>query len=307
MGLSKEQTYEIFFMFLLAVLIFTYIKRGLSCATVVVTGFLAAVVLRKMASLCHDANQIYRSNKILEKARVSTEVSPSKVLCFMNYDTDQGYEKYTTAINENYCAKHGYRFLRVHGYEKYPPWWRKVFILRDLFREGVSEDYVMWLDSDAAFTGGTDLPVSKLFAINPRAFFFVGKDPTGTLRSMITDLGNAGVFAVRNDERGRSFVETWARLYDPKRWCPPGADCPVWSRNMDKRKWRTDGPWAGTTYEQGAMNELMKMAGEGVAVYPEHVLSHRNAKYIGHLMGMGTGIRVRHFAEVCKRLGIQVS
>jgi len=249
------------------------------------------------------------SRSLLSRVRETPPPPGQSVLCFMHYDTNHGYEKYAFALNRAYCAKHGYRLEFIDGYETYPPWWRKVFILRDLLRNGAKEDYVMWMDSDAVFAD-PGISTTALFAQYPKAVFHVGRDAADSFVGHLVPHANAGVFAVRNNAEGRAFVEKWAVQYDSKRWCAPNASCSIKTSentHYNGNNWRTDGAWASKTFEQGAMNSLIKESPSStVAVYPTHVLSSRNAEFVKHMMSKSNKKRIKEFAEMCANAGIRV-
>jgi hypothetical protein len=121
-----------------------------------------------------------------------------------------------------------------------PPYWWKVLVLRDLMLERPDVSLFLWLDSDAFLIPRSRTHPANLAARFPEDDLFVGPDAP-ILHGMTF---NAGAFLVRNSPRGRSLMQRWADLYDPKLWIEtkPGI-------------FMTPGPWAGSAYEQGAFAE----------------------------------------------------
>jgi hypothetical protein len=208
--------------------------------------------------LCiYDEGQKYLAHWTkVERCALDMERSPRVLVC-MQYDTSAGYEKYTVRLNESYCKMHGYGFVNHAGggeYDAMPPWWRKTFLVRNLVRaHGDEYEYVMWMDSDAAFVKNRHVPVGKIFACHPDKVFHVGKDPIP-----LTFWGNAGVFAVATSAVGREFMEDWCASYNPETWCDVDAVPECDKPHRPIRRWKTDGSWASDTYEQGQMNKLMR-------------------------------------------------
>lgn len=174
--------------------------------------------------------------------------SPSVFIC-MNFDTDGGYERYTVELNRTYADMHGYPFRVVRGYDHLPPWWRKVFIVRDLLDADEGPEYVMWIDADAAFVANRSIPVGRLLRRHGTDFLVSSDAP-------MTDGPNAGVFAARRTAEGRRMMAEWANSYDSTRWCPTAApSCDLPNRYGP---WRTDSRYAGDTFEQGSLASIVK-------------------------------------------------
>lgn len=81
----------------------------------------------------------------------------------VQYD-DRDVEMFKPLIlkNKEYCKTHNinYIFFRS-GWEKYPPWWRKVFLVRELLK---NYEAVMWVDSDAAIVSCDHFKTTRIFS-----------------------------------------------------------------------------------------------------------------------------------------------
>lgn len=217
-----------------------------------------------------------------------------RVLVFMYYDTNEGYEELARTINEDYCKEHGYTFVvRTSGYDDIPPWWRKVFLLRDLMDDYPQVDYYMWMDSDAAFVKQRYIPIGTLFDERD-GILHIGKDPVPEHSGVY----NAGVFAIKNNSLGREFVKDWVSRYDSSTWCRSAdSGCDL---TLVLGEWKTSGGWAGPTFEQGVMNALAAsekysphVVGYDLAYFSE--LDPTKVSFVRHLMGKSTKERQEYF------------
>jgi hypothetical protein len=138
--------------------------------------------------------------------------------------------------NEKYAESHGLHYINSsRGYENIPPWWRKVFLAREMlpYYEGV-----LWVDTDAAIVSSlhpSDLLEDKHFVFSPNPPML--NHPS---LSMLSAPFCAGIWAVKNSPEGRQIMDTWVSSYDPKLW------------SFGKEGWKGTGPYAGYAYEQGA-------------------------------------------------------
>lgn len=174
--------------------------------------------------------------------------------------------------NKEYCKKRNieYRLLQK-GYETYPPWWRKVFLVAELlpFYEGI-----LWLDTDAVVVG--EKHFSEYF--EDKHFVFSPNPPPAYWNpsfDFLTAPLCAGIWAVKNTPEGNLIMSTWKKAYDPSKW------------RTEKGVWKGDGLYAGINYEQGSfecsifrvqdMKNLTKM-------YPFYVFNYL-AKRDNELIG----------------------
>jgi hypothetical protein len=137
--------------------------------------------------------------------------------------------------NKHYAKKWGHEHIFVDsGYEDVAPYWRKVFLVKDILD---SDKYkgVLWLDTDAAVYN-MDIDLNTL--VEEGKHFYKSKDSTPTNGGFC-----AGVWFVLNTPTGKEILSKWAETYNPA----------VWRKN--NTRWRTNGGWAGSNYEQGAFIE----------------------------------------------------
>lgn len=149
-------------------------------------------------------------------------------------NTDQF--KYLIETNKNYAKKMNIEYLFLSsGYEKYPPYWRKVFLVSELLNlyEGV-----LWMDSDAAVVKEKhfkDYFEDKHFIFSP--------NPPPALSVHLEFLAAplcAGIWAVKNTPEGHTVMNAWKQSYDASTW------------KNENGKWKCSGVYAGKDYEQGS-------------------------------------------------------
>lgn len=141
------------------------------------------------------------------------------------------------AKNKAYAKSHKIHhvFLKK-GWENYPPWWRKVFLVQELLNQF---DAVLWVDSDAAIVGIDHFETM----FNGRHFMLSPNPPmlNSESLSMFTAPFCAGIWGVKNTPEGRVIMERWASSYDESMW------------NHDGKSWtHKKGLYGGVAYEQGA-------------------------------------------------------
>jgi len=129
-----------------------------------------------------------------------------------------------------------YKFLYKSQYNV-APYWGKVFeidrIISDKSNSNI--DYVFWIDSDAFFLHFNKNKLTDFLNKYSNYSMIITKDhPPWNMKF------NAGVFIVKNDSYSREIFSYWKSLYNPNNW---------W---MEGNKWKTDKPYAGDDYEQGA-------------------------------------------------------
>ena len=180
--------------------------------------------------------------------------------------------------NKNICDKNKIKYVFMSKTHKYniPPYWAKVYELYDLMLLNKDIKYFIWLDSDAIFHN---------FNYNNFIKFL---DTSFTNYQMLisndyykeSELFNAGVFIVKNDDIGRHIMNHWCTLYDKDMW------------NFDNNKWEGKCKWADYCYEQGAfINNIIPLYKNNILILPYYVLNnisiintHSDTLFI-HLMG----------------------
>lgn len=166
----------------------------------------------------------------------------SVMIYLVSYDDRNiEYVEMTCELNANRCRNLGYHFEFHRDFApNLPPWWVKVFLINEYLRRSpvTSENWFVWLDSDAVLTDGP-VALDRFLNTMPDSCHFVGSyDYLFRPGSM-----NAGVFAVRDSRQGRAIMQSWCHFYDPVRW------------RFKSGCWHTDGLWAGSTFEQGVFND----------------------------------------------------
>jgi len=156
----------------------------------------------------------------------------------LQYDTRPLTEIDKAFVDRNraYCQRHGYDYQMVTEDDgTMPPYWTKVSLAQ---RRLKMYKGVMWLDTDAVIVSETAI---ESLVPKDKHMLFAPDAPLWALRSPF----NAGVWMVRNTEQGHSIMNQWMERYDPNQWYKEGAS------------WRSNGIWAGDTYEQGAFSSFV--------------------------------------------------
>jgi hypothetical protein len=173
----------------------------------------------------HLRNKNYKNSKV---TIVTMETRPLRAL------------KYHNKNIQEYSAKYGYSYIFLDHYEnklELPIYWKKIQLLQEQLTKVKPNEYVMWMDSDTMVCH--DIPLDALFEEGNSKSIFIGKDfPYGPY--------NAGVFIVKNNERGRGFIDDCINEYLSRKEC----------RN-EKGDLILGKEWSGSCYEQGIMNTLL--------------------------------------------------
>lgn len=156
----------------------------------------------------------------------------------VQYD-DRSIEEFNELIetNKNYCKKFNIEYLFLNkGYENYPPWWRKVFLVFELLSlyEGI-----LWIDTDAVIVGNKHFKEffedkHFVFSPNPPPIFW------NKHFDFLTAPLCAGIWGVKNTPEGYHLMNTWKNAYNKNNW------------TYKNNKWISNGLYAGRTYEQGS-------------------------------------------------------
>jgi hypothetical protein len=154
----------------------------------------------------------------------------------------------------DYSIKHGYMYFSLNSYKsklELPIYWKKIQVVKDiLYMRGKNGkplyDYVMWMDSDTIFV---DNRIAIESFLRDNKSIYIGND-------FGTDRHNAGVFIIKNNTVGRSFIEHCIHTFLNKDECKDENGNPS-----------LKGGWSGDCYEQGIMNDLLK------TVYVDHYVA----------------------------------
>jgi hypothetical protein len=198
-------------------------------------------------------------------------------------------------LNEDYCRHHGYEYIFVSSYvpqgqaTSVSAYWAKVFIVRDILREGRYE-FAVWLDSDAVVNHmWLSVPAFFRWATRvascppkPHAVLAISEDPW---------IGphNAGAWIARRTPDAVAFFDEWLSHYDPAAWSKNERGSWVCRDPESKRLC----PFAGLAYEQGALHLLDQSR---IATVPWTVLANHdynqlrdNGAFVMHFMGEHRG------------------
>ena len=158
-------------------------------------------------------------------------------IAFVTYEDRKS--KYIDIHDENltkYCKKWGYDYVRRYtNPTKYSPYWYKIVLVKETLNSHKNYDYVVWMDSDSVIMNGkTD--ISTILS-RYDSDIFIGSD------NIKVDIGNAGVFYIRNTSVGRNFIDDLINSYNDDICMKPDG--------------KLNGKWAMSCYEQGQMNKLI--------------------------------------------------
>jgi hypothetical protein len=138
--------------------------------------------------------------------------------------------------NRDICETNNFEYVFMErSADHVPPYWGKIVELQRLLADP-SRDYVMWLDSDAFLYKFDKARFTQFLDTNSAYSMIISGDMPPWQHGTF----NAGSFIVKNDEAGRTIVDTWLSAYNPEKW------------THSNGKWTTSGVWAGREYEQGA-------------------------------------------------------
>ena len=222
-------------------------------------------------------------------------------ICFVTLETRGDAERYVKLHNQSlkeYVAhqnakNHGhvytYQFLTKCTPKKFPhncnPYWCKLFAVRELLHEN-QYDYVVWLDSDTVIAN-PDIDFANVLN-GYQSHFFAGLDICPDYYDRI----NAGVFAFRNTDIGKTMIRALTEAYN---------DDAFQKRCVSTKDNKLRGTWALSCYEQGMMNEiLIKRFREYTTVLPCKMVHNGNTcegDFIIHLFDSKAETRARCFAQ----------
>ena len=159
------------------------------------------------------------------------------ILQFENRKITPIFRKFINT-NKAYAERHGYEYkLVTHGYSSLPPWWIKVFLVKDLLS---SYKGIFWLDTDAVIIN----PSRSIESFEvPGKYFYKSCD----LEVNSPKDFNAGVWFVKNVPPMISLIDNWFSKYSKDDWVHING------------QWKTTKPsnFAGKYYEQGEFTRIM--------------------------------------------------
>lgn len=237
--------------------------------------------------------------------------SHSTKIAFVTYDDrSEKYQEYTEIINQIYCDKYKityYDFSKLQKYGNVPPWWRKVFFIRDLIKEN-NFDYIIWMDKDAAFADH-QINVNQIIQNNPTYSFFISYDPvfgnaindvnSGLFNDLTRNLTyhiNTGVFIVKNDTVGNNIIDLWIEGYNNKKHLWSIKNKNTHCKKFTYGKFCYDGKYySDSGFEQGCLSEIMRQLTfshneiiNKIKIFPYNILANMNDNdiiFVAHKMG----------------------
>ena len=150
------------------------------------------------------------------------------------------YIKYHDLNCEKYSEINDYSYFRVNICDPSESsiYWCKIYKVKKFLDSG-NYDYVLWLDSDTIFT--SDTPIDYYISKFGEPDIIIGND----YHKIINSYGlNAGIFLIKNSEIGNLFINECIYTIEIS------TDCILNGKEQ--------GIWAGSCYEQGVMNLLLR-------------------------------------------------
>lgn len=237
----------------------------------------------KSCNIFKGTNTSAASRQAKSRANSAKVAGGTSVLVLQNDDRQEWYIPALRYLNRLWAQSMGYdyKFVSTALYGSKPPWWRKIFLVRDHLQHYQS---VVYLDSDAVWHDA-DVPVERLkdtCGFNRwLTGLYIG---TGTSFFKSYD-ANCGVFVVHG-ARGRTLVDQWFALYT--NGVASGWSVTLGPRGAMNWQWSSGG-WAGPLFEQGAFAE--SLAGStgiyevSLGVLDSVCVSQRSGCLAKHFMG----------------------
>jgi hypothetical protein len=194
-----------------------------------------------------------------QKGRTRRHRGGSQKWAIVQYDDRKltDVDKEMMNRNNHYAHKWGHEYIfKKDGYEGISPYWRKVFLVKDILG---SDKYggIVWLDTDATiYKMDTDL--NSL--LEEGKHFYKSTDNTPGNKGFC-----AGVWFVLNTPIGKEIISKWAEKYNGDKWRKNNTNL--------KRPWKTNGEWAGQNYEQGSfIDNILPVYGQSMKNYSDKFL-----------------------------------
>lgn len=201
--------------------------------------------------------------------RMSGDVVPTRTdplhICFVTLETRTTLE-YIKIHNEtfmNYASRYNYTYVFTDKctstiHHVHNPYWCKIYLLYDLIKTK-KYDYVFWVDSDTCVYNANFNLELYLNTYNSYSIIASHDDSPRTL--------NAGVFGIKNDDKGIQFLEEWMKYYQSDTF---KNKCQKHGSN------ELNGLWAGICYEQSWLNinASSKMYDKYLLVFPIDIVQN---------------------------------
>jgi len=233
----------------------------------------------------HSQTPKQRKQKSRQRSLPETD---AEVLVLQNDDRSTDYIKKLRPLNRAWAKKHGfnYRFLGSGRWGHLPPWWRKIFLVRDLH---ASYKTIVYLDSDSCWhdsSKGLEAIAAHHGTSTLHQGLHIGCG-SGYFKPIDA---NAGVF-VSHGRKGQQLMTAWSELYTNE-------IAAGWSASIERAGQQTSweyasGGWAGPLFEQGAfVKHLLDEA--DVHVLPMGVFNSKS-------VGQQSQCLVKHFMGSYKK------
>ncbi len=172
------------------------------------------------------------------------------ILQFDDRPLSPTFEKLQSKV-KTYCQYHGYEHIFIKESSDIPPYWQKVKLAQDILNRNQHKG-VLWLDTDAVIHD-IHRPLDS-FLVDGKHFYYSPDSPKWSSNF------NAGVWLVLATENGKNIVQDWMSEYNEKAW------------KKEKGGWKSNGIWAGETYEQGSFsNKILPKYKESMQELPWQV------------------------------------
>ena len=264
------------------------------------------MALMNRTQIIKNYNVKVHPKAILENIKNSNYVS-KHVYVYMSIDYPElpEYGKYSIAIMEDYCKKHGYNFKVYNhnsiNHDKLSPYWIRVKDMQNLLHNTEHDSIIVYFDLDAIvhpkyFSKRLESVMASLDNVTNSTWdMYVSIDPNPGTHEM-----NTGIIIARNTEWTRNFVGLWLNNY------PKG----FWKRNITTLKWECNKClWAGDEYEQGMFNRLYQrdIMDSQSHILPVHQSILGNSiptvnSFTLHLMAHTNEDRLKYLRELYKQL-----
>jgi len=223
-------------------------------------------------------------------------------------------------INQIYAERqdlYQYEFIGNHStFKTMPPFWAKIWIVREACERYPDVDFIVWLDTDAAVADHS-LRFEHLSPFAEEEVIFIAGADTPLFHDPQDDWMNAGVFVLRNNDKGRELVDEWMTHYNANLWRKIGKDEQLtmvrtagldassssWG-SMTRGEWACKCHWDDENFAQGSLNEMARKGwGRYMAILPWYVFTERldyasRCMFVCHIASGSTHARQLHLQRI---------
>lgn len=258
-------------------------------------------------------NQEYRKT-VFDDAKIPINRSLRENVVFFSsynksYENTPFVQLHKKIITE-YTLRHGYTFQTfIHPDNEMSPYWFRVKDLLYLISVLPKNTIIVYLDTDAVvrpehFNLTIENVLNSINQSTKKSWdIYISSDPP-SLDPMYSSIMNTGVFAVRNTEWSKDFIERWFAEYDHNMWSYNNNN---WTCNIKQSSKKCD--WARDGYEQGEFNNLFykNKFNEKDRIIKTHWSQFASPdiledSFIIHLMGQSNQYREQVFNEYLSKL-----